>query len=206
MSGHDFDPNLCAVCLEDISNEDAICSLKCCHSFHTSCIFQCSQYDTRCPVCRTSIDGLRTNNTTSRVSQAPIVEIHFTPSENTNYDAHRRSVRNYDARVNRRLRIDENLRDKKNKLRAARQNLDSVNQSLDRAWKVVERQAWDSDAMRDLRMEVTRAKRKFRNTEKSYNDSILSIFGDRPALPQAEEGASLQHIIEATLLNLRVDR
>lgn len=198
------DENVCAICLEEVVTSAGACKLECSHVFHTACIFQCSHHDTRCPVCRSSIEGLSRRHTEPQ--QSPIVEIHFTPREDSDRANYRRQTRNYNARVNRRVKMDEALQRKKNKLQETRRNMIERAEELDKTWKQVEKDAWNSSEMRKLRMDTSKAKRKHKLAEKDFNDSVASIFGSRPDIPDEGEFESLQTIIQSTLFNLQIGR
>ena len=45
----------CAICMDDISTEDANCTLPCSHSYHNACINRWLGEKSGCPVCRSRI-------------------------------------------------------------------------------------------------------------------------------------------------------
>jgi len=68
------DEDICAVCIETLHGDETIaptCLLPGCgHRLHVACALSCSQYDSRCPVCRAVPNGVhvRDNSSTRRVS------------------------------------------------------------------------------------------------------------------------------------------
>ena len=42
----------CAICLENMENESAICTTECGHKFHSGCIFKAFSNKNECPLCR----------------------------------------------------------------------------------------------------------------------------------------------------------
>lgn len=63
------DEQLCAVCLMDVRDGE-ICVLPGCrHVFHSGCVLNFVQYDSRCPVCRQQPEGVISRETVERSHQ-----------------------------------------------------------------------------------------------------------------------------------------
>jgi hypothetical protein len=59
----------CAICLEDITEDDDKRYLPCCHVFHTECAELLEKNSNLCPLCRTVISE-ETNNVDADVSDS----------------------------------------------------------------------------------------------------------------------------------------
>ena len=197
----DVSTDCCAICLEPLDNADKLCTLPCEHMFHTHCIFKSNRNDSRCPVCREHI--LEEEPPPNAEQQSPIVEIRFTPSSSVEIEEMRRSLRNYDARVRRRTKVDAELQRKKDKYYECKRAYYTKQNEEDNLWKICEKRAWYSDEMKSARLETSKARKKFKAAHRVYTGLVEMQFGVRPEMPIDEDTTSLQDIITETLMRIR---
>ena len=125
---------VCSICLDPVESQQ--CHLVCGHVFHSSCILHSSQYDSRCPVCRSELP----KKASGPADDDDPVRTELTSAIRGIYDISReiadvrRQQRNWDARRRRVVRLSGEMQQNTAAAAACQQELGVVNREIALEW------------------------------------------------------------------------
>lgn len=191
MSFSDDSDNVCVICLDKLDTCKGACNLDCGHSYHTSCLLNAFSHDNRCPVCRVELV-----KNDSKSEGSAVLEIQL----NDNHDVYlesRRLLRNYNSRVNRYVNKHAHIKKKRDDISAMKREINDWSKFLEKEWVRIEREAWNGDEMKSIRLIEAKKRRQLRNMMIKYNDIIENNVGERPS--NVVELVSLETVLQRRL-------
>ena len=169
---------VCAVCLEELEENTAQMP-GCGHIFHTCCLINAVQYDTRCPVCRQIGNGVL-----SRQSEMFIVasSIELETNDYVTVDAdHEREWRRYTDKRRRLLRQRQDLKRKMEYIKSIRNDMRQNLKGLERAYQKGCKAVWKTDT--DVvahKKKLSNLRRKELRLSRELNDQLEVVLGPEP--------------------------
>lgn len=174
----------CSICLENITNLETSCRLPGCnHLFHTSCILNNVQYDTRCPNCRVNIPDVSPRK--NEISN-PILSV------DTLYEEFRRLRNNYNRKKNRIIKQNEKISNLYKNFKCEYKKLKTIEKKLNSEYIKKTRQLWsEDDELAVMKICFEKLNRKCKRMEKTINQYVENHVG-----PEPELDADLSSILE----------
>lgn len=150
----------CAICLEDVQENASV--LECGHSFHLLCLLRSFKHKNSCPTCRRTIDE-------TQEAQTENVGTTFVFEED-------RRLQNYIARVNRGVRNNNKMACLREKVKRKEKECRLLDKTMQRTWKELERSAWNSETMQEIKKKRTLTRQSYRRYLNKYTDMIEENF------------------------------
>lgn len=208
------DSEICAICLESLGNNKKKCDLECSHSYHTQCILQSFKQDIRCPICR--VDMVDTaeppkDTDTDRMGQTrrgrAVIEINLNEFTEEFLEGERqileteRQIRNYNSKVNRYVKKNAHLQQMKEAIKTQSKDCTAACNYLKKEWCKVEREAWHSTRIQNIRNSDAKKRRKLNATVNRYNSILEEQFGEKPQRT-TNEFVSLEALLRGNVHDL----
>lgn len=175
--------DVCPVCHEELSHNTVMLP-GCNHRFHTSCVITSSQYDARCPVCRSVPEGVVPRRTDAESTPVPMITLRLQGLEE--YETQRANVqqqqwRRYRDRRRRFLRRHTSLLEMYNTLCRIRHTMDDSVRQLDRTYATLCREIWRTNPeIAEQRKTLARLRRRERRIERTLYEHLHANIGSEP--------------------------
>lgn len=169
----------CAICYDS----DRPCDLTlpgCGHTFHTACVLSMSQYDVRCPICRTVPPGVQ-ERAAHDEGETAIVYVASLEEAWEDDREEREAWTRYRTRRRRCMNQNPHILDAFNRLRDVRRDIQTERTSAESRYKALCRDLWRHDAViRGHMRTVSRLRRRERRLERRVYDELHGRIGSEP--------------------------
>lgn len=163
----------CPICFEEMNDVTTYCKLPSCnHTIHIKCLIQASQYDIRCPVCRSSDPDVKSKRENELSTLDQLEEI---------IENHRTEERRYQRRRCNLLRNNERYRKINDKLKNEKKTFENIDKELDKRWLSKQKKTWKHDSkINKLKNERRRQQQKTKRIARTLERFCEEKLGPRP--------------------------
>lgn len=184
MSGDNEGDDICAVCLENVSDNSAV--LPCGHKFHSMCIIKSYLFTSACPVCRGSTISAPQTNRIEEVGR-----LAFNISLPMSTEVQQPNLDEYRNRVSRLERVDELAKKNRMRMAATKRRVMQITEELSDLLKdhheTLKQNIRNDESVNELKSLLNKTRRSFNRYKRIRETYILEKLGDRPSLPSRSE-------------------
>ena len=166
----------CPICLEPFTeNDNTLCMPVCMHKIHTKCELSAAQYDTRCPLCRTTDDDILLRPDAENITHEIYSSIEHLVNE------HEEEVVRYKRKRNRTIKKNSRLNTMNEKLKKEKKSFNIKEKELVTEWTSIQKEIWmKHPQIMKLKLERKKIQRKKSALCKKLEQEVEEIVGPKP--------------------------
>ena len=167
----------CPICLEPFSDSDnTLCMPVCMHKIHTKCELSAAQYDTRCPLCRTTDDDIISKPNNEEITNEIYSNIEQIVNE------HEEEVSRYKRKRNKAIKKNSKLSKMNERLKKEKKSFVIKEKELVTEWASIQKEIWmKHPQISRLKLERKKIQRKQSALCKKLEKEVEDMIGPKPS-------------------------